>query len=447
MDRHDGKLLFEQFWKERGAAQLLTLDRRGSSWVLVPGEASRRSTVIVADSFHEKALRETTLSLPAPAVYLPLAYSFSLGGAARFDDTGRWLAVASADNQVRVWSRAALDQPALSLRSVPDKPAAPGGYELETGEVGDETVVGTIFRRDPKTGQRVKVADLQPPLEVEQPITGHDFSPDGRRVAVSYGSQSDRPDNNAPSVAVVYDTANGRPVGVPLHHDDDVFSPCFGPDGTWLVTASDDRTVRRWNAETGAPMGEPIRLTTRVRFVKVSPAGDLLVTGNGYLIDAAAWHVLRQLTPDPDGIGGAFFDPSGLWLATVSNEYYKTGDGEDINYTALNQWELATGFRFAEPIEATHHTGFRWGKPGQNLLSGDLDWQCVFPCPVPTILPLLQACRPLYLDEAGNRASNPKCSRRQLKVEQFFPAGQPNRDAEAYDLAERVLRPALDVNK
>ena len=31
-----------------------------------------------------------------------------------------------------------------------------------------------------------------------------------------------------------------------------------GPDGPMLASASDDRTVRRWNATTGAPVGDPM---------------------------------------------------------------------------------------------------------------------------------------------------------------------------------------------
>ena len=41
-------------------------------------------------------------------------------------------------------------------------------------------------------------------------VTGYSFSPDGTRVAVTYGDFGGRPDDNYPSVAVLYDTATGQ---------------------------------------------------------------------------------------------------------------------------------------------------------------------------------------------------------------------------------------------
>ena len=35
-----------------------------------------------------------------------------------------------------------------------------------------------------------------------------------------------------------------------------VYSAAFSPDGTRIVTASDDKTARLWDAATGAPIGD-----------------------------------------------------------------------------------------------------------------------------------------------------------------------------------------------
>src|SRR5205807_2171257 len=123
-----------------------------------------------------------------------------------------------------------------------------------------------ICRIDPKTNQCTPLSTLQRPAETTQSMTGYSFSPDGARVALTFGSTSSRPDNNAPSIAALYETATGRIIGKPLQHDGNVFSPCYSPDGKWFITISDDRTVRRWDGQTGAPMGEPIRLPRPSRF-------------------------------------------------------------------------------------------------------------------------------------------------------------------------------------
>ena len=42
-------------------------------------------------------------------------------------------------------------------------------------------------------------------------------------------------------------------------HEDSVASAAFSPDGKRIVTASADNTARLWDAETGKPIGEPLK--------------------------------------------------------------------------------------------------------------------------------------------------------------------------------------------
>ena len=42
-------------------------------------------------------------------------------------------------------------------------------------------------------------------------------------------------------------------------------SAAFSPDGKRIVTASADKTARLWDADTGKPIGEPLKGHTRYR--------------------------------------------------------------------------------------------------------------------------------------------------------------------------------------
>ncbi|KAG2347603.1 WD40 repeat-like protein, partial [Suillus weaverae] len=80
----------------------------------------------------------------------------------------------------------------------------------------------------------------------------------------------------------LWDAATGQPVGKPLRgHTHWVKSVSFSPDGTRIVTGSNDSTVRLWDAATGQPVGEPLRgHTASINSVSFSPDGTRIVTGS-----------------------------------------------------------------------------------------------------------------------------------------------------------------------
>ena len=54
----------------------------------------------------------------------------------------------------------------------------------------------------------------------------------------------------------------------------------FSPDGRRIVTASDDKTARVWDAESGKPVGEPMRHEDVVYAASFSPDGRRIVTAS-----------------------------------------------------------------------------------------------------------------------------------------------------------------------
>jgi hypothetical protein len=70
------------------------------------------------------------------------------------------------------------------------------------------------------------------------------FSPDSTRVVTASDDKTAR----------VWDATTGTPVTAPLEHQGAVWAAAFSPDGARVVTASDDKTARVWNATTGKPV-------------------------------------------------------------------------------------------------------------------------------------------------------------------------------------------------
>jgi WD40 repeat protein len=76
------------------------------------------------------------------------------------------------------------------------------------------------------------------------------FSPDGTRIVSASHDNTLR----------LWDAHTGRPIGEPLRgHESFVFSVAFSPDDARIVSGSADNTLRLWDAHSGRPIGEPLR--------------------------------------------------------------------------------------------------------------------------------------------------------------------------------------------
>ncbi|KAG9091295.1 hypothetical protein FS749_016643 [Ceratobasidium sp. UAMH 11750] len=84
---------------------------------------------------------------------------------------------------------------------------------------------------------------------LESGVNSVAFSPDGHRIVSGSSDNAVR----------VWDADTGAPIGDPLtSHSSYVKSVAFSPNGHRIVSGSSDETVRVWDAHTGAPIGEPI---------------------------------------------------------------------------------------------------------------------------------------------------------------------------------------------
>jgi len=120
--------------------------------------------------------------------------------------------------------------------------------------------------------------------------------------------------------------ANQRERSMLQGHNGVVWSAAYSPDGSRVVTASDDGTARLWDSS-GRPIVVLQGHTATVWSAAFSPDGTRIVTassdGTARLWDAATGNLIAVLTGHTDVVSSASFssDPSGLLIVTASDDH------------------------------------------------------------------------------------------------------------------------------
>ena len=169
-------------------------------------------------------------------------------------------------------------------------------------------------------------------LEHDDRIHSANFSPDGTRIVTASEDKTAR----------VWDAKTGKPICAPLKHAGGVESAAFSADGTRIVTASRDQTARVWDAKTGQPLGEPLKHDGIVRGASFSADGTRIVTTSG----EKAVRVWDAKTGEP--IGGPLMHEHWVYSARFSS------DGTRIVSFSLDNaarlWDAETGRVIGAPL-------------------------------------------------------------------------------------------------
>ena len=142
-----------------------------------------------------------------------------------------------------------------------------------------QSPLSRIFSRELSRAIKIRSGNLltwpAPPLE----WTGHEsgvislrYSPNGYRVVTGSSDKTIR----------IWDAESGAVVGEPLSgHNGAVLSVAYSPDGQRIISGSDDRTIRIWDAETGAAVGEPLEgHAYTIQSTAYSPDGQNIASGS-----------------------------------------------------------------------------------------------------------------------------------------------------------------------
>ena len=175
--------------------------------------------------------------------------------------------------------------------------------------------------------------EVTPPLRHERSVDSGAFSHDGKRVITGSDDKTAR----------IWDAGTGLPIDKPLQHDGTVNSVAFTLDGTRVVTASADDTARVWNVATGAPIGKPLRHDGTVLSAAFSPDGKRVVTASedstARVWDAATGAPIGEPLRHLGFVSSAAFSPDGARVVTASED------------STARIWDAATGAPIGKPLQ------------------------------------------------------------------------------------------------
>ncbi len=176
------------------------------------------------------------------------------------------------------------------------------------------------------------------------------FSSDGERIVSGSSDKTMR----------LWDAKTGASIGQPFKgHEDGISSVAFSPDGRRIVSGSSDKTVRLWDAKTGASIGQPFKGHEKgVSSVAFSPDGERIVSGGEdntvRLWDTKTGAQIGQPFKGHGIVMSVAFSPDGRRI--VSGGWDNT----------VRLWDAKTGAQIGQPFKG-HESNNMFGLVDQGL--------------------------------------------------------------------------------
>ena len=275
--------------------------------------------------------------------------------------SGNSFGFTSSRGVAQLWSRRTrqlIGQPLIHSTALAARAFSPDGMTVLTS---DRNGLLRIWRRPD-----VSPLDRHDWFDSKNWVSAVAVSPDGTTAVIA----------NVSGSASLINLAQGGRIGVPLQHKKNIWDVTFSIDGSKVITASHDGTVRVWDSETSLPIGQPMEhARVMVWSVAVSPDKKTIATGTSYGLlrfwDAESGQLLgrpKQIARSARGnsfgrgIRRVAFNHDGSLLATACT-----------NGTA-QLWDPKTRQPVGEPF--LHESDVRavtFSPDGKTLLTGSED--------------------------------------------------------------------------
>ena len=231
------------------------------------------------------------------------------------------------------------------------------------------------------------------------------FSPDGTKL-LTYSDDI---------TAKLWDI-NGQLVANLDKHEFSVNSACFSPDGQLILTSSDDKTAKLWDLH-GNVLADLNKHTNDVISAKFSPDGRYILT-NSYDKKVKLWDLkgnfLVDLDHDPDYVDYDIFSPDGQFILTSSADTPKL-------------WDLKGNLLTILRVHHDEISSLSFSPDGKQILTGSLDGKAK----------LLDLSGPIQVDINSNSS--------QVHLAAFSPDGQtiltslPDNTVKLWDLNGQLI--------